>query len=446
MAVNGMIAIEAAHGIGKDPIALSVDTHPSVGSAPEAMDYVRQELVKRYGAEKLDELGGMVTTSIDADYQSKARRILEHGLEAVSRRHSPHGVPQSAIEAGLQGCIVAIDPRTHEVRAMVGGYDFRAGGFNRALVSRRQAGSLFKAFVYAAGLKTGAFTPNTTFEDEEVFLDSKRPETPWPNNYEPEFQGTVTVTDAFARSINTVAVQALQETGITSVIGTARSLGITTAIPRDLSLALGTGTVVPLEIANAYASIAAGGTFAKPVFITEVNGSAEAAGAPVQVLSTETADEMVGLMRAVVEQGTGGAARGKLPFALAGKTGTTSDHSDAWFAGFSRELVTVVWVGYDKTRSIGDHETGARAALPIWLEFMGQALIGKSVVNLDAPVRILPPREEEEATDTGSEGGSLGIGSGVDDEFEAPDVTDDDGPELPTLDDTEVELPQTDEE
>jgi len=379
MLALGMIDRATAEGANAVPVTTVKvrEQNPYYGLAPEVVDYVREELGRRYPGKRTGALGLRVHTSVDVRWQTEARRLLERGVEAVQARHGHPRPPQ--------GSVVIIDPATREVRVMVGGYRFAAGNFNRALVARRQPGSLMKAYVYAAGFEGNVFNQQTTFVDEEVYLDPQRPDVPWPINYEPEYLGAVSVRSAFAHSVNTIAVMAMKETGVGNVIGLARRVGVTSPISEQvgLSLALGTAEMTPMEVANSYATFPAGGYYRPPVLITRIlgrNGEVPLGyPEPKRAIARDVADDTVALMRAVVEEGTGRRAHGQLPGWVAGKTGTTSDHSDAWFGGFTKELTCVVWVGFDERKFLGRHETGANAALPVWLGAMSYALTGKTV-------------------------------------------------------------------
>ncbi|HEY3358389.1 MAG TPA: PBP1A family penicillin-binding protein [Polyangia bacterium] len=294
-----------------------------------------------------------------------------------------------ALELGPQAALVALDPHTRQVRAIVGGYDFRPGGFDRALRARRQPGSSFKPLVYAAALAAGKITPATVINDApDVFGTWK------PDNAEQEaYRGPVRVRQAIAHSINTVAVKVINEVGVESVRQLAKLLGIASPINEDPTIALGSAAVTPLELTNAFAAFADEGRVGTPTFIVSIGQEAVAAPPAQPVLAPEVAFLMTSLLRSVVDEGTAGAAR-KLKWYACGKTGTNYLRKpqpgirDAWFVGFTPDLVAGVWVGFDDNRKLGRGEQGSRAALPIWIDFMGQALKGKPARGFTPPPGI----------------------------------------------------------
>ncbi len=332
----------------------------------------------------------------------------------------------------VQGALVAIDPATRGVRALVGGYDFRTSQFNRATQARRQPGSAFKPFVWGAAIESRRFTPATVvYDTPDLYRD------PWtgkewkPRNFErDEFEGPMLLGAALAHSKNTVSVKLVDALGVDAVASFARRMGISSELPRNLTLALGTGEVIPLELVNAYASIGVRGFHAPPILVLRVrdrngnvleetkplavpavapDGSALAEAmpgggvpppAPVPAIAVQPSAGgeappqpaggdafavpasgtrpdvscvLAAMMRGVVENGTGAGAKA-LGRPLAAKTGTAQEHRDAWFVGFTPELVAGVWVGFDDHSPLGPRETGAGAALPPWLSFMQAAL------------------------------------------------------------------------
>jgi penicillin-binding protein 1A len=283
-------------------------------------------------------------------------------------------------EPEVQGAIVCLDPFRGEVLAMVGGYDFGKSEFNRAIQARRQPGSSFKLFIYLTALQRG-LTPATLVYDTAVVeqqggADGKL----WkPRNYYDKFFGKTTLRHALEHSYNPVAVKLLERVGIDPVIRNARRLGLSSELAPDLSLGLGSSGVSLLEMTAAYGSMAAGGLNARPYFIRRVedrdgNLLDEEVPQVHRAVAPDVAYVMVRLLQGVVQNGTGKRAR-VLNRPIGGKTGTTNDHHDAWFLGFSPQIVAGVWVGFDDMRiSLGKGEAGAQAAAPIWIEFMQQAL------------------------------------------------------------------------
>ena len=311
------------------------------------------------------------------DYNPK-RRLVELSIEQ---------------EPLVQGALIAIEPKTGYVRAMVGGGDFRKSQFNRAIQAKRQPGSAFKPIIYAAAIDKG-FTPNFVIQDEPVSYPGPLPGQYWePQNYDREFKGPTTLRKALAESRNVVTVRLLDMMGPNYAIDYARRLGITSPLSPYLSMALGSFEVSLLELTRAYATFAAEGVRAEPIFILEVRdkeGRTLERNEPnlVQAISPETAYIMNHMMRGVIEEGTGRAVR-VINRPAAGKTGTTDDFADAWFIGYTPQLVAGVWVGYDDRKSLGKGETGARAAAPIWLKFMERALSDKPPEPFPIPENIV---------------------------------------------------------
>ena len=310
----------------------------------------------------------------------------------------------------VQGALLCLDPRNGFVRAMVGGRDFSESQFNRAISARRQPGSAFKPLIYAAALEKG-YTPSTIIMDSPVEYSDPDGGTYWaPKNYDEDFMGPITFRNALAHSRNVVTVKILEDIGVGYALPFIKKLGIESSIKRDLSIALGTSGVSMMELTSAFAVFANGGERIKPIFIKKIvtmkgevleentpyiemeekEEEEETAKTPPpaskeQAISPQNAFIMTHLLQGVVQHGTGQRAK-VLGRPVAGKTGTSSDYSDAWFIGYTPSLLTGVWVGFDDKTSLGKKETGARAALPIWINFMDQALRN---TPLDTPK---PPR------------------------------------------------------
>jgi len=266
---------------------------------------------------------------------------------------------------GPQGAVVIIDPRTREILTLVGGYENRVADFDRATMAKRQPGSAFKPFVYAAAVDTGDFTAASIVNDAPEVYDLWKPQ----NYKKGEFEGPVRLRYALAKSINTVAIRVLHDIGPERAAQLAHEMGISSELPTTLSLALGSGEVTPLEMTNAFATFAAGGLVAAPRAIRTVAGEAMPPVETRQVLRPEVAYVLVDMMRSVVEEGTGRRASG-LRLNIAGKTGTSNDARDAWFLGMTPDLVVGVWVGFDDNTPLGGKEGGSRAALPVFVDIM----------------------------------------------------------------------------
>lgn len=287
----------------------------------------------------------------------------------------------------VQGGLVAIDPKDRSVVALVGGYDFNTSAFNRATQAHRQPGSSFKPFLYATALESTRFTPTSIINDAPEAIRDPYTGKMWkPQNYEKGgFEGPITLRTALTKSKNTVSVRLIEALGPEAVIAFANKAGIKSTLPQNLTLALGTGEVSMLEIANAYTTLQTNGMLAEPVMLVRVADATgkvleERHAAPEQVISPAVAFLATSLMRSVVEEGTAVAVL-ELNRPAAGKTGTAQEFRDAWFSGYTADYVASAWVGFDDHEPIGPGETGGKAALPVWLGFMRVAHQG------------LPPRE-----------------------------------------------------
>jgi penicillin-binding protein 1A len=319
---------------------------------------------------------------------------------------------------------------------MVGGYDFKKSQFNRAMQAKRNPGSAFKPIIYAAAIDKG-MTPATIIDDSPVEYESGREKAWRPRNYDNIYRGPVTMRGALTNSINVVSVKILERIGVDYAIEYAKKLGITAPLADNLTLALGSSSLTPMELTSAYAVFASGGYRVTPYFVTKVvdgdgkvleeitppavptfaqvssaaRKAAETAGknaedgvgkggegagkapegnsplTPVQVISPETSYIMTNLMESVVTSGTGQRAKA-LGRPVAGKTGTTNDMKDAWFVGYVPQLVAGVWVGYDQEKSLGSSGSGGQAAAPIWTDFMQRSLAGIPSQSFTAPANV----------------------------------------------------------
>src|SRR5579864_718897 len=290
-------------------------------------------------------------------------------------------------DSGAQGALLAIDNATGGIKAMVGGRDFNDSKFDRATQALRQVGSSFKPYVYTTVIDGGA-SPDDTILDEPISFDT--PSGPYsPHNYDDKFEGIITLRRALAQSRNIPALKLANKVGIKSVIEYAGRFGITARLPPYLPVALGAAEITLMEQTAAYSVFPNDGVRITPRYITRVTdyeGRVLEEDFPdvKDVISQRTARVMTSMLREVVLHGTGIAAS-KLPFPVAGKTGTTNDFTDAWFMGFSPTMTCGVWVGYDEKKSLGAKETGAHAALPIWMNFMTVAMVGKDAGDFQAP-------------------------------------------------------------
>jgi penicillin-binding protein 1B len=344
--------------------AMAQPTRPALRVAPVApwfMELARAEAAHRGGAK----LGGIqLVTSLDRRLQEAAETAVRERLAQVERaRRQPANT--------LQAAVVAIDPASGQIRALVGGRRFAQSEFNRATRARRQPGSLFKPLVYLAAFEARAreITPSTVVDDVPVVIPARGGD--WtPHNIDGQFHGPVTVRRALEESLNVPAAVIAQGVGLANVTRVARAVGIRSVLAPVPSLALGTSEVTLLEMTVAFATIANGGVRASPTTFGSAGAVAlEPLPAPARAVSAESAFIVTHLMRGVMRRGTGAAsARWGLQEVTAGKTGTTDSLRDAWFVGFTPELVVGVWVGADDARPIG--LAGADIALPIWADVM----------------------------------------------------------------------------
>jgi penicillin-binding protein 1B len=342
---------------------------------------LQRQLPEHYDRDVLAAEGLRIHATVDLRLQLAAAAALREGLEALEKRHPE--IRRADPESQVQGCVVALRPQTGEVLALVGGRDFGVSQFDRCTQARRPAGSVFKPFVYIAALERApagdGITLASFLSDEPLQVST--PSGVWaPANYDHTFHGRVPVRTALERSLNVATARLAQDVGVKRVADVARRLGIESKLPMVPSLALGTADVSPLEMARAYATLANGGV--RPVVRT-FDEVVDARGELVErqrldferVLDEGTAYLATSLLKGVIERGTGRSlARFGLSGALAGKTGTSDEERDAWFVGFTPELVVAVWVGFDAPQSLG--LSGAAAALPIWARFVREATGG----------------------------------------------------------------------
>jgi penicillin-binding protein 1A len=308
------------------------------------------------------------------------RKILKPGDVIKARVKDVKGKAPVFVldqEPIVQGAVAAIEPSTGYIRAIVGGYDFNKSEFNRAVFAKRQVGSGFKPLVFAAAMDEG-YTPASLIIDEPLLYESEKYGDWEPENYDEKYHGATRLREALVHSRNIVTVRLTEEVGVGKLIRFARSLGVKGPFQQDLTLGLGSVSVSPLEITSAFGVLAQGGIRMPPIavkYVIDSEGNVLENNTPrgQRVISAQTAFLATSMMEDVVKKGTGWRARA-LKRPAAGKTGTTNEYKDAWFIGYTPELVTGVWVGFDNMRTLGDEETGSRAAAPIWVSFMKKAL------------------------------------------------------------------------
>lgn len=528
----GFISQDQKERVLRTPLKIQPRESAYFSKAPYFTEFIRHQIERKYGKEKLYQEGLRIYTTLDLSLQRVAQRSVEMGLRELDKRQgfrgplrtlspnemkilskrkgaptplpqnnifegvilpkddskkyytvwvedrkgmlpfsemawalhikpSPHFAPQNVktpsdlLKTGdvvhvrvkespkkdqllilaldqeplVQGALLCLDPKTGYVKAMVGGRDFSESQFNRALNARRQPGSAFKPFIYAAALEKG-YTPSTVIMDSPVEYSDHDGGTYWaPKNYDKNFMGPITFRNALAHSRNVVTVKILEDIGVGYALKFIKKLGIESPIKRDLSIALGTSGVSMLELTAGFGVFANGGERIKPILIKKIvtmqgevleenyayveaeekeeEEETPELPSPVEaerVISAQNAFIMTHLLEGVVQHGTGQRAK-VLGRPVAGKTGTSSDYADAWFVGYTPSLLTGVWVGFDDKTSLGKDETGARAALPTWISFMDQALKNIPKENFIVPSGITLMRVNIE-TGLPSNGGS----------------------------------------
>jgi penicillin-binding protein 1A len=365
------------------PLKLGEITSFRASKAPFITDAVIQELTSRFGKEAVLQGGMRVQTTLDLDLQRKAEETVREGIVSIQNQ----GVYAD------QMSLVAVDPRTHFVKAMVGGVDYGKSQYNRAVQALRQPGSAFKPFVYYAAFASGNFTPDSTIMDAPVsYPDGDGYYTP--QNYDGGFSGAMTLRQALAQSRNIPAVRLGQEVGINRVVEVCRTLGIKSPMEPVTSLPLGSVDLTPLEMAGAYATFASGGWHSETTTIAQVTDSKgnvllDNTPRPQLVLDPWAVAALNSAMQDVVNRGTATAARLDRP--AAGKTGTTSSERDIWFVGYVPQLAAAVWVGNDDYSPIGKGATGGTYVAPIWRNFMLKALDGVPVENFKPMTNFVKP-------------------------------------------------------
>jgi penicillin-binding protein 1A len=360
MLKNKFITQEQYDGAINSP--LPVIPHSRKYDAPYFIENLRQELETVYG-NKLYTSGYKIYSTLDSGMQQIAEESIKHGLSSLEKRVPP----------GVEAALIAIDIRTGQIKAMVGGSNFWKNQFNRATQALRQPGSAFKPFVYITAIDSG-MTSQDRINDSPISFKGARPGQRWrPNNYDGKYYGDVSLKTALAKSLNSATIRLAAKVGIENIIKMAKSLGIKSNLQPYLPLALGASDVTLMDIVSAYTTFATGYRTMPMLYEKIVNrdGVVIEEKKPVieELLPKEDVDEMKILLKAVTDEGTAQRAK-EIGRSIYGKTGTTNDYTDAWFIGFDDRFAVGVWVGRDDHTSIGPKETGARAALPIWIEFM----------------------------------------------------------------------------
>ena len=406
---DGLAAYERRHGwkgklenVLANGTALEDYKHPDWALATHPGDYVHALVTQALPLDIRARVGSNEIVLLPEDWAWTGQRngdtLVKPGdVIYVHLAATTEGPAQRATleqDSGTQGAVFAMDNTTGDVLAMVGGRDYALSEFNRSTQAERQTGSSFKPYVYTTAVEEGA-KPDDIVVDAPVTFGSYSP-----HNYENDYKGAMTLTNAFAESRNIPAVKLAARVGIRKVIEMAHKFGVTSDIPAYLPIALGAAEITLQEQVTSYSVFPNDGIRVKPRLIKKVTNADgitlwEDAPAVDEIISQQTARTMMTLFRAVTAHGTG-AAVAKMNHPLGGKTGTTSDFTDAWFMGFSPSITCGVWVGYDSRQSLGEKETGARAALPIWMEIMKVAIAGKDDEQFPGDTEQ-PPLEQAKA-------------------------------------------------
>jgi penicillin-binding protein 1A len=395
MVQRGYITEMEAREAADVPIEITSAENKNITIAPYFTEHLRTYLKRTYGPEVLYSGGLQVHTPLNLFMQKTAQQAVEGGLRDFEEREGyQEGEPR------VQGALVAMEPQTGYIKALVGGINFLENQFNRAIQARRQPGSAFKPFVYAAALDKYYTTTTAVIDSPLVFTLESDKEFWEPRNFDLKYTGPITLRKALSASRNIVTIKILQDIGVGYVINYARTMGITSPLNNDLSLALGSSGVSLLELTRSYAVFANQGLQVEPVFITKVvdrDGIVLEENKPrlQQVISSQTAYLMTSLLKSVVNEGTGRKVRA-LKRPCAGKTGTTNDVRDAWFVGYTPDIIAGTWVGFDNQKPLGKNETGAVAASPIWLNFMQEVLEGTPIKTFSIPEGIVFMRIDAE--------------------------------------------------
>ncbi len=354
-------------------------------------DFVRKELIARFGEERVYEGGLRVFTTIDMDMQRSADAEVQRVIAELEKRRGKLAKRDEQAPARLQASLIAIDPASGEVRAMVGGRDFVESNYNRATLARRQSGSAFKPFVYAAALEAG-YSPASLITDLNRPIDT--PQGAWTPEDEHSNANAMTMRAALKSSSNRAAVRMIEDVGIGKAVSYAEKIGVS-GIPAVPSAALGSGEVTLESLTAAYAVFANGGVRREPIYIlrvedTEKNVLFTAQRDQDAVVSPQTAFLMTEMLADVIDHGTAYKAR-QLGFRLpaAGKTGTTNEYRDAWFVGYTPRLVTGVWVGFDQPQTIMRDGYASDVAVPLWARFMREATKGDPRDWYKAPAGVV---------------------------------------------------------
>ena len=389
MVREGYLTRDQAREAAQTPLKLRKGPKTAV-SAPCFVQYVRDILLEQFGDNAVYKGGLTVQTTLNPDRQRAAEQALAHGLADLNKRMETPGEPP---EEELQGALVALDTSNGAVLAWVGGTDQTGKAEDRITRMGHSPGSAIKPLIYAAAIESGLTQADRVWDAPISYNLADREEPFRPYNFSHRYEGEITLRRALEVSGNIPAVKVLSRIGVDNFVKTAGNLGITSPLTRDLALALGQSEMTLLELASAYNAFAARGLWMEPYAISKVtdrSGRIIQQASPKRrgALTPETAYIVTDMLKGVISAGTAQRAS-RLERPLAGQTGTNIDYQDALFAGYSPELTAAVWVGFDSRRSLGQEWTGAKAALPIWMDFMVTALAGTPPRDFEPPLHIV---------------------------------------------------------
>lgn len=354
---------------------------------PYVTDAVIQELNHRFGKEVVKNGGLRIQTTVDFDTQKLAQDTMQNARQSL--------INQGINTKDLQIALASVDPRTHFIKAVVGGYDYQKSQLNRALDSRRPPGSTFKPFVYYTAFASGKYTPDSEINDAPIHFGEGNGYYS-PKNYGGRYSGEVSLRTALINSINIPAVILGRRVGLDKVIEICKSIGINSPLIPTPSLSLGAIGVTPMEMAGAYAAFASNGWYSEPTILAKVTDSRgnvildNTSPHPQLVLNQWAAATLTSVLRAVVSQGTGREAN--IGRQVAGKTGTTDSERNIWFVGYVPQLATAIWIGDDNNRPLGDGVTGGGDVAPIWANFMSKVLKNEPEEYFEDPSNFKAPK------------------------------------------------------
>jgi penicillin-binding protein 1A len=421
----------------EDAIDDALEEHPDNGDVLSAVVLEaspRKVVVIRQNGEQITISGDGLKPAQSglSDKTPPAKQVRKGALIRVTQ--TPKGAWEITQLPEVEGALIALTPQTGAIRALVGGFDFAKNKFNHVTQAWRQPGSSFKPFIYSAALEKG-FTPATMVNDAPLFFDSGvTGGQPWePKNYDGKFDGLMSLRTGLAKSKNMVSIRILQAVGPRPAQEWITRFGFDEEKhPAFLTMALGAGSVTPMQMATGYSVFANGGHLVQPHLITRitdfkdrvlVDSPAAAQMGETSAIPARNAFVMTSLLQEVTRSGTAARAQATLKRPdIYGKTGTTNDAMDAWFAGYQPSLAAVVWIGYDTPRKLGDRETGGGLSLPVWISFMETALRGVPVAETPVPEGVVNTGGDWVYEEYAKGGGVSSLGSGGEGSDKAPNA------------------------